>query len=106
MRLVRLIFVRLLVTIGILYLAFGGFVWWAMHQPPEQFGRVMRRMPQPAVFLLFPFETLWVHARAGELMVGDYAPDFSLLRVDKSSSIQLSALNQQGPVVLVFGSYT
>jgi hypothetical protein len=88
------------------YLAFGGLVWWAMNQPPETFGRVMKRMPGPVVFLLFPFETLWTRARAGNLQTGDPAPDFSLLKLDKSDRVQLSALNQGKPVVLVFGSYT
>jgi hypothetical protein len=94
------------IVLVLLYFAFAGVVWWAMNQPPETFGRVMKAMPGPVVFLLFPFETLWLRARAGTLQVGDAAPDFSLLKVDKSSRVQLSALNQQQPVVLVFGSYT
>jgi hypothetical protein len=77
-----------------------------MHQPPETFGRVMAKMPGPVPFLLFPFETLWTHARAGNLQVGDAAPDFSLLKLDKTERVQLSTLNKQQPVVLVFGSYT
>ena len=40
------------------------------------------------------------------LKPGDPAPDFTLLKVDKSERVQLSVLNQQQPVVLVFGSYT
>jgi len=63
-------------------------------------------MPGPVPFLIFPFETAWMHARAGTLRVGDQAPDFSLLKLDKSERVQLSALSQQQPVVLVFGSYT
>jgi hypothetical protein len=47
-------------------------------------------MPGPAPFLIFPFETAWMHARAGTLHVGDPAPEFSLLRVDKSERVQLS----------------
>jgi len=81
-------------------------LWWTMRQPPEVFGRVMANLPAPAVFLLFPFETLWTHARAGELKLGDPAPDFSLQLVDKSGWVQLSTLTSRGPVVLVFGSYT
>jgi peroxiredoxin len=77
-----------------------------MHQPPETFGHVMAKMPGPIPFLIFPFETAWIHARAGTLQVGDRAPDFSLLKVDKSERVQLSLLSQQQPVVLVFGSYT
>jgi hypothetical protein len=96
----------LLVTLAVGYIALGSFVWWAMLQPPETFGRVMAKMPGPVVFLLLPFETLWTHARAGSLNIGDRAPDFSLLRVDKRESIQLSRLVKQQPVVLVFGSYT
>jgi len=65
----------------------------------------MSKMPG-AVFLVFPFETLWLHARTGTLKVGDRAPDFSLVKVDKTGSMQLSELNRQRPVVLVFGSYT
>ncbi len=96
------------VSIGLLviYLAFGGFIWWSMHQPPEEFGRVMAKMPGPVPFLLYPFETLWTRARAGTLNVGDAAPDFSLNKLDKSGTIRLSELNQRQPVMLVFGSYT
>jgi hypothetical protein len=88
------------------YLAFGSYIWWAMNQPPETFGRVMAKMPGPVPFLLFPFETLWLRARAGHLHVGDAAPDFSLLKLDKTERVQLSTLNKLQPVVLVFGSYT
>ena len=97
---------RLLGGLLVAYLAFGGFVWWSMHQPPEVFGKVMSRMPGPVPFLLFPFETAWTHARAGSLHIGDPAPDFTLMKVDKSARLQLSQLNQNEPVVLVFGSYT
>ncbi len=102
----RKILLRSAIGLAIAYLAFGSFIWWAMRQPPETFGQVMARMPGPAVFLLFPFETFWTRARAGNLRVGDAAPDFSLQKVDKSGYVQLSALNRQQPVVLVFGSYT
>jgi hypothetical protein len=102
----RSLLLRLFFVLMIAYLSFGTFVWWAMHQPPETFGRVMTRMPGPIPFLLFPFETAWLHARAGTLHTGDLAPDFSLLKVDKSERVQLSALNERQPVVLVFGSYT
>jgi hypothetical protein len=78
-----------------------------MRQSPDEFARVMARVPGPVAFLVLPFETLWTHARAGSLQVGDPAPDFSLMKLDKSSQIKLSALTAQGqPVVLVFGSYT
>jgi len=96
------------ISVGLLavYVSFGGFIWWAMKRPPEVFGRVMMRMPGPVPFLLYPFETLWLRARAGHLNAGDRVPDFSLSKIDKSGRVQLSALNQNQPVVLVFGSYT
>ncbi len=102
----RRLLLRLLLSLMIGYVCFGGYVWWAMHQPPETFGRVMARMPGPVPFLIFPFETAWLHARAGTLHVGEQAPDFSLLKLDKSERVQLTMLNQGQPVVLVFGSYT
>ena len=102
----RRLLLRIVTGVLIVYLACAGFIWWSMHQSPEVFGRVMMRMPGPFVFFLFPFETMWTHARAGELKVGDNAPDFSLMRQDKSGITQLSALNRQKPVVLIFGSYT
>jgi hypothetical protein len=103
---VRSLLLKLLFVLIIAYLSFGTFVWWAMHQPPETFGQVMAKMPGPVPFLLFPFETAWLHARAGTLHPGDPAPDFSLLKLDKTERVQLSTLNQGQPVVLVFGSYT
>jgi hypothetical protein len=102
----RRLLLRLLVSLMIGYPCFGAYVWWAMHQPPETFARVMSRMPGPVPFLIFPFETAWTHARAGTLHVGDQAADFSLLKLDKSERVQLSLLSHQQPVVLVFGSYT
>ena len=97
--------VRGITALLILYLAFAGFIWWAMRQPPETFGRVMSHMPD-AVFLILPFETFWTHARAGHLALGDPAPDFSLMKLDKTDRVQLSVLTAKQPVVLVFGSYT
>jgi hypothetical protein len=102
----RRILLGLFASLMIGYVCFSAYIWWAMHQPPETFGRVMARMPGPVPFLIFPFETAWMHARAGTLQVGDQAPDFSLLKLDKSERVQLSTLSQQQPVVLVFGSYT
>jgi hypothetical protein len=96
--------IRVLAGLLIVWLVFVGFVNWAMHQPPEKFARVMSYMPGPVVFLLAPFETMWMQARAGQLHPGDPAPDFNLLKLDKSDRVQLSSLRQ--PVVLVFGSYT
>ena len=82
-------------------------LYGVMRQTPEQFGRVMAKIPGPVPFLIFPFETLWMHARAGTLQVGSPAPDFALLKLDKTAQVRLSTLtSQQKPVVLVFGSYT
>ncbi len=102
----RRILVGSLVVVLFAYCSFAGFIWWAMHQSPEIFGRVMAKVSGPVVFILFPFETFWMHARAGSLHVGDSAPDFSLFKLDKSERVQLSSLNKAQPVVLVFGSYT
>jgi hypothetical protein len=97
---------RILAALFVVYFCAAGFIWWAMCQPPETFGRVMMHMPGPIAFLLFPFVPMWTHARAGNLHIGDAAPDFSLVKYDHSGQIQLSALNKTQPVVLVFGSYT
>ncbi len=102
---VQKILLRLFIGLAVAYLLFAGYILWAMHQPPESFGRVMSKMPD-AAYLILPFETLWTHARAGRLQTGDPAPDFSLLKLDKSEKVQLSALSSRQPVVLVFGSYT
>lgn len=101
---------RRLVVIGLavlllLWVAASAVLFAVMQQPPETFGRVMAHVPAPA-FLLFPFETLWTRARAGNLHIGDMAPDFALLTLDKSETVRLSTLTAQKPVVLVFGSYT
>ena len=82
-------------------------IYGAMRQPPQQFGRAMAHIPGELPFLIFPFETLWMRARAGGLQIGDVAPDFKLAKLDKTAEVQLSSLTAQGkPVVLVFGSYT
>lgn len=98
--------VKIFAALVLVWVLACGAIYAAMRQPPEIFGRVMARMPGPVVFLAFPFETLWTHARAGNLRIGDPAPDFSLTRVDKTGDVQLAALNRQQPTVLVFGSYT
>ena len=102
----RTILTRIAVVLAVAYLAFASLVLWAMRQPPEKFATVMSKMPGPVPFLLFPFETAWMRARAGTLNVGDSAPDFSLMKLDHSGRVQLSELNKTQPVVLVFGSYT
>ena len=96
---------RILVVVFILWVGFVGFIWKAMHRPPEAFARVMSHLPWQ-VFLILPFETLWTQARAGNLNPGDAVPDFSLLKLDKTEQIRLSELNKTQPVVMIFGSYT
>ena len=106
MKRVRVLF-KSLGVIALLWLLACGALYQVMRQPPEKFARFMARIPGPVAFLVLPFETLWTHARAGELKIGDPAPDFLLMKLDKSASVQLSSLTAQGrPVVLVFGSYT
>ena len=100
------ILARVAIGLVVVYAAFAGLVLWAMRQPPEKFATVMSKMPGPAPFLLFPFETAWTRARAGTLQVGESAPDFSLMKLDHSGRVQLSEINKTQPVVLVFGSYT
>ena len=96
---------RALVVILVLWAIFVGYMWRIMHRPPEEFGRVMMHLPWE-VFLVCPFETMWTHARAGAVRVGDSAPDFTLTKLDKSGNIHLAELDKGQPVVLVFGSYT
>ena len=82
-------------------------LYHVMRRPPERFGQVMARVPEQVAFLVLPFETLWLRARAGTLQVGDPAPDFTLAKLDKSEQVQLSSFAaQKKPVVLIFGSYT
>ena len=97
---------KILGSLVVAYVVLLGGIWAAMFQPPEVFGRVMSKLPEPIVFVLFPFKPFWLFARAGHLKVSDPAPDFSLQTLDKKSRVQLSAFRGQRPVVLVFGSYT
>jgi hypothetical protein len=90
----------------VLWLAGCAGIYHFMRQPPEQFGHFMTKIPESAAFLAFPFETMWMRARAGTLNVGDPAPDFALTKLDHSAQVQLSSLTAQQPVVLIFGSYT
>ena len=101
----RKITTRIVATLLVVWMVFTGFIFWAMNQSPDKFGAVMKHMPWP-VFLVLPFETLWNHARGGTLHLGDAAPDFTLTKLDKTGSIQLSELRKKQPVVMVFGSYT
>jgi hypothetical protein len=96
-----------LCVLAMLWIVACGAIYGVMRRPPESFARVMSKIPGPVAFMVLPFETLWTRARAGELAIGNRAPDFTLTKLDKSAQIQLSSLTAQGkPVVLVFGSYT
>ena len=106
-KLVKRALVRAFAVIALVWVLACGALYKVMRRPPETFARFMAKIPGPVAFLVLPFETLWTYARAGGLQVGDPAPDFSLMKLDKSASVQLSNLTEQGrPVVLIFGSYT
>lgn len=78
----------------------------AMRQPPERFGVIMMHVPETVAFQVLPFRPFWMVARAGNLSIGDAAPDFALPAVDHSQVVSLSSEYRTKPVVLIFGSYT
>ena len=94
------------IVLVVAYIAFGCTIWWAMNQSPETFGRVMKRLPGPVPFLLFPFETPGFTPAPEACRLATQRRTSLLLKVDKTDRVQLSVLNKQQPVVLVFGSYT
>jgi hypothetical protein len=94
-----------LVGLGAIYILLVGALALAMRQPPAVFGQVMKHMPGP-MFMLLPFEPLWMWARAGNLKMGDPAPVFDLTTPDRKSSGGLAGHRGVRPVVLIFGSYT
>jgi hypothetical protein len=101
------IVVATLCVLAVVWAVCSVALYHVMQRPPERFGQVMARLPEPVAFLVLPFETLWMHARAGTLQVGDAAPDFTLAKLDKSEQIRLSSFAARNkPVVLIFGSYT
>lgn len=91
--------------LAFLYIAVAACLYVAMRQPPERFGAIMSKVPMAAMMVL-PFKSLWMSARAGQLAVGDSAPDFALPVLDRSRTVRLSQEWQTSPVVLIFGSYT
>jgi hypothetical protein len=99
------IVLRILLIVLVVYAIFVAGLAYAMRQPPDTFGAVMAKMPMVA-FIVMPFETLWMSARAGHLQAGDAAPDFTLKSPDGSAQVRLSSFRGAKPVVLVFGSYT
>jgi hypothetical protein len=88
-----------------LYAALTMLLFGVMLQSPDRFAATMKHVPWP-LFAALPFKPLWQMARAGQVGVGDMAPDFSLETPDHKSSVRLSSLRGEKPVVLVFGSYT
>jgi hypothetical protein len=102
------IFRRIWILLAVLVSLYAGLLaalFVIMHQPPDRFGRVMAKVPGP-MFRIIPFRQMWMVARAGELKVGDRAPDFTLRTSDRKGVVQLSSFRDKQPVVLVFGSYT
>jgi hypothetical protein len=97
---------KILLAVLVVYVAMLAGLWAVMFQPPEVFGKIMSKLPEAPVFILFPFKPMWLFARSGHLKVGDPAPDFSLQTLDKKSRVRLSSFRGGKPVVLVFGSYT
>ncbi|HVN78967.1 MAG TPA: hypothetical protein VMW38_08215 [Terriglobia bacterium] len=92
-------------AVALVYVVLSCALFVAMKKPPLQFAAVMSRIPMISM-MVFPFESLWNIARAGDLKVGDPAPDFRLKRYDDSTWVQLSSFRGDRPVVLIFGSYT
>jgi hypothetical protein len=100
------ILLRVLGVAIAVYLTAAAGIVWAMLQPPERFGQVMKHLPMPVVWGAFPAPRMWSWARNGHLQEGDEAPDFTLSTFDHSSRVTLSSHRGERPVVLVFGSYT
>jgi hypothetical protein len=96
---------RILLAIAVIYAGLVAALAIAMRQPPDTFGQIMAKMPG-AAFMVLPFQTLWMSARAGHLQVGDAAPNFNLNTVDGSANVHLLSFRGNRPVVLIFGSYT
>ena len=94
-----------LAGLAALYGVACGGIYIAMCQPPERFGAIMSHVPDVA-FLILPFRPFWMSARAGNLKVGDAAPDFELPTLDHRRTVKLSSEYRSKPVVLIFGSYT
>jgi hypothetical protein len=99
------ILLRIAAVLALLYLTMTAALALAMRQPPGVFGAIMSKMP-PLAFMILPFESLWMNARAGNLHTGELAPDFTLNPVEGGSPVRLSSLRGKMPVVLIFGSYT
>jgi hypothetical protein len=97
---------RIVVVAIAAYAAVGAGIVWAMLQPPERFGQIMKHLPAQVVWGAFPAPRMWTWARGGDLQEGGDAPDFTLATYDRSARVTLSSHRGDRPVVLVFGSYT
>ena len=97
---------RGIVGLIVLYALWFAVVLGAMSQSPVAFGRFMKYAPAPLVWGVLPAKQMWLAARAGDLKVGDPAPDFTLPLRDGSRRVALSASRGVRPVALIFGSYT
>ena len=97
---------RILAALVVLYAVLFGVVLAAMTQTPARFGAFMRYAPAPIVWGAMPAKRMWLWARAGDLRVGDPAPDFALPLQHSKDEVALSSFRGKKPVVLVFGSYT
>jgi hypothetical protein len=95
---------NIVVVVVVLYIGLLAGLLLVMRKPIV-FGQAMKRFPEP-MFAVIPFRRLWFVARAGQLKVGDPAPDFALTTPDRQSHVELAAFRGAKPVVLVFGSYT
>lgn len=96
---------KILAALFVVYLAALASLYAIMTLPPEEFARIIARMPS-ALFMVLPFPSLWKVARAGHVSIGSPAPDFNLATLDKSGHVRLSSFRGVKPVVLIFGSYT
>ena len=94
-----------LAAIAVIYALLSAVLFAWMKQPPDRFAWGMSKLPRISMMIL-PFQPLWMNARAGNLKVGDLAPDFDLEALDKKSRVRLSSHKGLRPVVLIFGSYT
>lgn len=95
----------IVLVVAVLYALCSAALFAVMLQSPDRFAVTMKHVPWPA-FAVLPFKPLWEKARAGNVKVGEMAPDFQLESPDHKSSLRVSSLRGKKPVVLVFGSYT
>ena len=92
-------------TVALIYGTATAALYWAMRQPLDRFGAIMRHVPGITMGVL-PFRPMWLSARAGNLQPGAMAPDFDLPTVDHARRVRISDEYRDRPVVLIFGSYT